>query len=649
MQGALLVFLILLIPAASAPVLLFLRQPAPRKIFIGVVSAAMILVAVILGVGMLQNGPLVLATENYHWVGPIVTVIDVAVLVSILYFGVRLKEWKVIVPSIIQAALVFYIEVIRRIGESEYLINIDYLGLIILLISSIIGPLIAVFAIGYMQKHEEHLKLKKTRQPLFFAVIFLFLFAMNFLAITDNLMHLYAFWEITTLCSFLLIAHDRNKISIVNAKRALWMNSVAGLFFAIGIVLIIESGGSFSISELVASGSAVGTVVTIGVLFICSAGLVKAAQMPFQSWLLGAMVAPTPVSALLHSSTMVKAGVYVVVRFSPIFAGQITGDLVAIVGGFTFLATAALAISQSNGKRVLAYSTISNLGLIIACAGLGNSEALSAAMLLIIFHAVSKGLLFLCMGTVEQGIGSRNIEDMFGIYSKMPYTTVIMVTAMVSMVLPPFGVLITKWLALEAAVRVPLALLFIVVGSALTIAFWAKWVGATLTVYKDERPKMERIPFSVKLSLGVLGVSVILLTAFIPAVNNALVVPAVTGLFGGVSSVVGKVGGIYVTAQGGAMTGGFGGVLLLLGLIVVAFTAFYVGTRFNKPKIVAPYSGGELANKDVEGGQFVGPMDSVEKVKIHNYYLENFFSEKKVVPVASIISILLILIMFGVS
>ena len=135
--------------------------------------------------------------------------------------------------------------------------------------------------------------------------------------------------------------------------------------------------------------------LTIPLALIAVAGLTKAAQMPFSTWLTGAMVAPTPVSALLHSSTMVKAGVYLLVLFAPLFSQTWVGVFLALIGAFTFVVTSALAISQSNAKKVLAYSTIANLGLITACAGIGTPEAIMAAILLIIFHAVSKALLFL--------------------------------------------------------------------------------------------------------------------------------------------------------------------------------------------------------------------------------------------------------------
>jgi len=129
-------------------------------------------------------------------------------------------------------------------------------------------------------------------------------------------------------------------------------------------------------------------IVLLPVVLISFAGLTKSAQLPFSSWLVGAMVAPTPVSALLHSSTMVKAGVYVMIRFAPLLQGSFAGLALSLVGGSTFLIASAIAISQSNAKKVLAYSTIATLGLVTACAGVGTFEAVWAAVFLLIFHAV---------------------------------------------------------------------------------------------------------------------------------------------------------------------------------------------------------------------------------------------------------------------
>jgi ech hydrogenase subunit A len=646
MQGAILVFLLMLLPAATSLAVLFIKGHTLRKTVVSISACVMIAAAVCLAIYVFTKGTFTISTDMVPWSGILVTIIDAVALFATLYFGVKLHEWKIIVPAVLQMGAVFYLEVIKRTPEPKILISMDYLSLIMTLIVSIIGPIVAIFAIGYMRKHEEHQKLQKTRQHIFFATIFIFLFAMNGICVTNNLMHLYAFWEITTLCSFLLIGHDRNRNSHISAKRALWLNALGGLFFAIGIIFVVNSAGTVSISQLISMGPTVAGVLTVGIMFICCAGFVKSAQLPFQSWLLGAMVAPTPVSALLHSATMVKAGVYVIVRFSPMFGGTIPGICVSLVGAFTFMSAAALAISQSNGKRVLAYSTISNLGLIVACAGLGGQVALTAAIMLIIFHAVSKGLLFLCMGTVELKIGSRNIEDMFGIFSKMPYTTSIMVLGMMSMMLPPFGVLITKWMAIEASVSVPPVLLLMVVGSAFTIVFWVKWLGAVLTVYKSGRPKIEDIPLSIKIALGAIALMIPVLTAIIPLVNNYAVLPAVSQLLHAMPRVIGTTGGLYVLAGNGS-SGGFGGILLLLGVLVAVIIIFVVNSIANKPRIIPPYACGTLG--DESGRDFYGPQDKIERVKMHNYYFNGIFGESKLVPAVSVISALLILIMFGVS
>jgi ech hydrogenase subunit A len=253
------------------------------------------------------------------------------------------------------------------VTEPHVAFVIDYLSLIMILLVSVIGPIISVFATGYMKEHEHHLKLEKSRQPRFFAILFIFLSAMNALVMANNLSWMMFFWEVTTLCSFLLISHDGNELAIKNALRALWINMLGGVAFVLAIIMIYQAIGTLAVDEIIQRNpeAAFTGLLPVGIGLLCFAAFTKSAQFPFQSWLLGAMVAPTPVSALLHSSTMVKAGVYLVVRMAPSFAGTTLGTIVAIVGAFTFMMGSAIAISQSNGKRVLAYSTIANLGLII--------------------------------------------------------------------------------------------------------------------------------------------------------------------------------------------------------------------------------------------------------------------------------------------
>ena len=156
------------------------------------------------------------------------------------------------------------------------------------------------------------------------------------------------------------------------------------------------------------------------------AGMTKSAQLPFSTWLLGAMVAPTPSSALLHSATMVKAGVYLLIRISPALEGNLVGIIVSSIGGFTFIMASMMAIAQNDAKKVLAFSTISNLGLIVACSGIGVEETVWAAVFLMVFHAVSKSMLLQSAGATQNTLGSTHIEDMCGLSILVPTLSYIM-------------------------------------------------------------------------------------------------------------------------------------------------------------------------------------------------------------------------------
>jgi len=233
------------------------------------------------------------------------------------------------------------------------------------------------------------------------------------------------------------------------------MNLLGGLGFAIAIVIAHLNYHIINLSDLIAQfldaaklGEHSGMIVIV--ILLALAGLTKSAQMPFSKWLLGAMVAPTPTSALLHSATMVKAGVYLLLRLAPTFNGNVAGTMVAYVGGITFLVTSMIAITESDAKKVLAYSTISNLGIITACAGCGTEATVWAGILLMMFHAVSKSMLFQAVGSIENSRGSRDIEDMHGLIKMLPALAVIMIIGICAMFLAPFGMLVSKWAALKS-------------------------------------------------------------------------------------------------------------------------------------------------------------------------------------------------------
>ncbi len=648
----------ILLPALSAALCYTIRN---QKVRIAIVSISTIILFAVAGgfIALMMNSPegkLVFhldesALEIVSWV---IKGLDLLLFGYIAYVGLKHKKAIVFILSVLQFipwALFEVFGVFGKVFEPEDAFVIDRLSLIMIMLVSIIGPIITFFAIGYMKEHEHHLHLKVSRQPRFFMILFIFLGAMNALVMTDNLSWMYFFWEVTTLCSFLLISHDGTEIAIKNGLRALWINSVGGLAFIIAIVMMNSSLKTLSIQAISASGSqgAFAVALPVALALLCVAGFTKSAQFPFQSWLLGAMVAPTPVSALLHSSTMVKAGVYLVVRISPAFSGTILGSIVAVVGGFTFVAASAIAISQSNAKKVLAYSTIANLGLIICCAGIGTRISLAAAILLMIFHAVSKGLLFLCVGTIEQGIGSRDIEDMQGLFKKMPFTTVITVIGQISMLLPPFGVLITKWLAIETAVHQPLVLLFIILGSALTVVFWSKWIGIILTMSYKPKFTVEKLPFSMKAALTVLIAAVMAASVgIVPLYNEFVKGQVISFNIADKEALAGTGMGIWLHKVDQAVYGGFASIMFFALILILMVAIPVISNRIKPSRLKPPYLCGGNVDEDLRGLQFVSPGDKPENVIVRNYYMQSVFGENKLTFWVNLVAGAVIIIMLGV-
>lgn len=655
-----LILVAILLPVLSAILCYIITKPIIRNTIIVVSSAILIAVAgIFVRLLILNHGVIsIVISENSPLdIGWVIKLLDVALLIYIGYIGFKLRKPIIIILTFAQFIPLVIFEIFNSVQETTRIFVIDYLSLVMILLVSVVGSIISVFAIGYMRRHEHHLGITRTRQsksrqPRFFFVVFIFLGAMNALVMTNNLMWMFFFWEVTTLCSYLLISHDGNTEAVENAVKALWMNMLGGVAFISGIIIIYQAKQTLDIVDIlkISSPKDLAGLLPLGLALLCFAGFTKAAQFPFQNWLLGAMVAPTPVSALLHSSTMVKAGVFLIVRMAPVLSLLMLGKVVAIAGGFTFLAASAIAISQRNGKRVLAYSTIANLGLIICCAGIGSNVAIGAAVLLIIFHALSKGLLFLCIATIEQGIGSRDIEDMQGLIKRMPFTTVITVIGMISMLLPPFGVLITKWLAIESAVSSPIVLILIILGSALTTVFWAKWIGLILTSTYKTKINREKLTFSMRASLIILLTGVLSVSIAIVPVYNTIIKPYIDSLkLINTEKIVGDFSGITLVnnASNGSITGAFASILFFLIILVIVIAFPYFRRRTKPESIKPPYLCGANTESYAEA-EFVSVSRKVETAVVHNYYLKGFFGEKHLTLWTKISAIAIIIIMFGV-
>lgn len=614
----------ILLPFVAAALCLIDVKPLRTALVIGtgvVISLA--------SVFLVQAGSFSLTPESFFGINPdgVIALLDFALLFVILAIAYQMKNKLIMALTVLQiiplAILELFMHPGGNMGPTLYG---DQFSMIMCMVISIIGSLICVYGLAYMKEHEHHLKLQKSRQGRFFFFMVLFLGAMNGLVFANNLLWLYFFWEVTTFCSFMLIKHDDTEIAVKNATRALWMNMLGGVAFVFALVIFRMLDLPLSLQEIITTkGVAAVALLPIGLL--CFAGFTKAAQVPFQSWLCGAMVAPTPISALLHSSTMVKAGVYLVIRLAPAFAGTLFSNYVALFGAFTFLATAVLALSQSNGKKILAYSTISNLGMIIACAGINTPAAMSAAVLLIIFHAVSKALMFLCVGTIEQHIGSRDIEDMRGLISVMPKTALVAVVGIVTMFLPPFGALLSKWMAVEASAHLPMVVMMLALGSALTMVFWGRWLGLMMTsVVPDAAVASERQSMLIRVPLVTLAVAAIVVSFVAPGVYSSMVLPVLerfysTDLYVAASGIISNNIGMFALYP----------IFLVMALAVIyAVRASSTRRTFKRGSYVTPYVCGLQDADDSRHLGFKGPLGVWVDFKTTNYYMEDLIGETRI-------------------
>jgi ech hydrogenase subunit A len=554
--------------------------------------------------------------------------LEVAMGLYIAWIGIRRRRPLIVMLMILQLLPMLGWELHngRELHAGSNLV-IDRLAAIMALINGIVGGSICLYALGYMREfHSAHHPECRDRRPFFFCLLFVFLGAMYGIVFANNLIWLYFFWEVTTLCSFLLIGYRQDQESTDNALRALTYNLIGGAAFAAAIILFFKGSGSVELSVLIKSIPAVALAPAALLSF---AGITKAAQFPFSRWLLGAMVAPTPVSALLHSSTMVKAGVYLVIRLAPVLQGNRIGIVVALVGALSFATASFAAVCTSDAKKVLAYSTIANLGLIILCGGIGTHEAVWAGVLLIVFHAVAKCLLFLCVGVVEHKLHSRDIEKMSGLILSMPRLSIMIQIGIAGMFLAPFGMLIGKWAVLKAVVDTyPAIMLFVVFGSAPTLFFWMKWMGKLIEVTRPIINVEKGIGRGEWFALSLLTAITALTCILFPLISTHLVEPYVIGVYG----------------QSGRLAHGNFVIMTIMFAMVALFplSFFNYGRRV---KVLDPFLCGMDATKV---SRFADTAGNVQEVQMANYYLKEAFNEPRLfrIGVASGVALSVLLFAF---
>ena len=618
---------LILIPAAAAALLALVPSRPFRHVMVRL--AALLLAGASIYTAWTLRGP---GTQTFAfdaaWAEPLAIWGELALVLYMLWECRKItrSEWWIPTVIALQEGLLLWLE----LGGSEPKVAkpflFDNLSGVMVVIIGVVGSLICVYALGYMHDFAEHHSGMKDRRQAFFVVLFAFLAAMMGIVVCNHLGWLFAFWEVTTVSSYWLIGYTRTPEATRNAFRALGLNSIGGLGFVLALVYLAKlapaplasdpNASNFALSTLIQGGQA---WVLIPACLLAFAGLAKAAQMPFSSWLLGAMVAPTPVSALLHSSTMVKAGVYLILRFGKVFEGQMAGDLLALVGGLTFLVASLQAVTQSNAKRVLAYSTIANLGLIVACAGVGTPEALWAGVLLLVFHAVSKALLFISVGSIEHKIESRDIEDMEGLLVTKPFLALVILTGLVGMFLAPFGMLISKWACMKAFVDAdPVLACLLAFGSAPTLFYYAKWMGKVVAVPGNKAKAGYSLHWEEKLALSILALLTAAACALFPLLGTAFINPWLGGV------------GVQMPTSNLVI------MLVMLGFVgLLPLSLFFKGRALLAPRYLSGI------NRDNDAA-FTSSFGAARAVGLRNYYLHELLSERWLTTAGSLAAAALI-------
>lgn len=407
----------------------------------------------------------------------------------------------------------------------------DGLSLLFAMLISGIGTLVVIYAGGYLGKNPNIGR--------FYAWLFIFMGAMLGVALSDNLLLLFIFWELTSLSSFMLIGFEHEKENArASALQALLVTGSGGLAMLAGIILLGQMSGTLEISALLSNGTAVQShpLFLPALILILLGAFTKSAQFPFHYWLPNAMAAPTPVSAYLHSATMVKAGIYLLARMNPMLGGNdIWFYTVGGVGLVTMLVGSYLAFSQTDLKRLLAYSTLSALGTLTMLIGLGTSLALKAAVVFLLGHALYKGALFLVAGILDHETGTRDVTQLGGLFRALPITgTAAGITALSMAGLPPLFGFIAKEVVYETGLEFNPWLMGAILFMGLSTVFVAVVVGVGpfFGAAGNTPKKPHEAPFSMWVGPVLLTGLSLFAGLFPSAVSSLMISPAVSSVAG---------------------------------------------------------------------------------------------------------------------
>nr|MDT0657072.1 Na+/H+ antiporter subunit A [Micromonospora sp. DSM 115978] len=382
-----------------------------------------------------------------------------------------------------------------------------------------VGALVLVYCARYFDPGEPGL-------GRFAAVFVAFAGAMLGVVVADDLLLLYVFWELTTVFSYLLIGHNpERRASRRAAGQALIVTTAGGLAMLIGFIMLGQHAGTYRFSEIAAGPPPSAGYLGTALVLILLGALSKSAIFPVSFWLPAAMAAPTPVSAYLHAAAMVKAGVYLVALLAPVYADADPWRPVVLgCGVVTTLAGGWAALRQTDLKLLLAYGTVSQLGLLIVVTGAGTRDAALAGATMLLAHALFKAALFLIVGIVDRRAGTRELTALSGLWRRMPLVFAAAVLAAASMAgVPPLLGFVAKEAVIEAFLHQPAVLAAVVLGAMLTVGYSARFVWGAFADKPGAVPtSTERVGATLLVPVALLAVAGLVLGPLAPAVDELL-------------------------------------------------------------------------------------------------------------------------------
>lgn len=329
----------------------------------------------------------------------------------------------------------------------NFIFSADILAVFMACMSSLISTVIILYSFGYISHYEN--------QNEYYSMVVLFFGAMMGLIFSGNLILLYVFWEITAITSWRLIGFFREKVHVLRADKSFLVTVFGAVLMLVGFISIYQQTGSFDLN-IIKESAKLNPISDLAIGLILVGILSKSATLPLHTWLPDAGVAPSPVTALLHAAILVKIGIYVfarlfIVTFSP---AEFWHTIVPVIAAASALVSAGAAFVETDLKRIIAYSTISQIGFIFFGLAIGNEMAVAGGLLYILMHGIAKAGLFLCAGIIEQNTKTKDITKLGGLMATMPVTAVsFLFCAFSVMGIPPFGGFFSKYMAFAGAVN----------------------------------------------------------------------------------------------------------------------------------------------------------------------------------------------------